>query len=157
MLERKFNFRTIIFFFFFFFYNRVFENVFIYLKITILNLCLLNKIFNVNNHIVDDSWFGLPVWSVLGRDAGDPHPTPTGKKMIVESRTSFYVYPFKNTAHYHVFKRYNFSCYWWNWRNKDYFYTRYKIQKKKHLHLVKWFRRRSMQRYERLFKTCGNL
>ena len=36
---------------------------------------------------------------------------PTGKKKVIKSPTSFYEYPFNNTAHYHVLKRYNFSCY----------------------------------------------
>ena len=30
-------------------------------------------------------------------------------KMVIKSRTSFYEYPFNNTAHYHVLKRCNFS------------------------------------------------
>ena len=32
------------------------------------------------------------------------------KKMVIKSPTSFYEDPFNNTAHYHVLKRYNFSC-----------------------------------------------
>ena len=32
------------------------------------------------------------------------------KKKVIKSPTSFYEYPFNNTAQYHVLKRYNFSC-----------------------------------------------
>ena len=32
------------------------------------------------------------------------------KKKVIKSPTSFYEYPFSNTAHYHILKRYNFSC-----------------------------------------------
>ena len=38
----------------------------------------------------------------------ETHPTPTGKTR--ESRTLFYEYPFINTVHHYVLKRYNFSC-----------------------------------------------
>ena len=31
-------------------------------------------------------------------------------KMVIRSPTSFFEDPFNNTAHYHVLKRYNFSC-----------------------------------------------
>ena len=32
------------------------------------------------------------------------------QKMVLKSRTSFYEYPFNNTAHCHVLKLYYFSC-----------------------------------------------
>ena len=32
------------------------------------------------------------------------------QKMVLKSRTSFYEYPFNNTAHYHVLTLYYFSC-----------------------------------------------
>ena len=32
------------------------------------------------------------------------------KEMVIKSPTSFYEYPFNNTAHNYVLKRYNVSC-----------------------------------------------
>ena len=42
---------------------------------------------------------------------GTPTQRLQVKKKVIKSPTSFFEYPFNNTAHYHVLKRYNFSCY----------------------------------------------
>ena len=41
---------------------------------------------------------------------GTPSQRLQVNKMVIKSPTSFYEYPFNNTAHYHVLKRYYFSC-----------------------------------------------
>ena len=47
--------------------------------------------------------------SVLVEMTGTPTQRPQVKKKVIQSRTSFYEYPFSYTAHYHVLTRYNFS------------------------------------------------
>ena len=52
----------------------------------------------------------------LGRPWTEMPGTPTQRlqvKMIIKSRTSFYEYPFNNTAHCHVLTRYSISCVCW--------------------------------------------